>query len=72
MATTIQVSKSLQEELMERKLFDNESYEDVIWDLLEDIMEITEETKRNLRLSERDIKEKRIQTLSDVKREINV
>ena len=72
MATTIQVSKSLQEELMGRKLFDSESYEDVIWDMLEDIMEITKETKKILRLSEKDVKGKRIHALSDVKRELNV
>ncbi len=72
MTTTIQISKSLQGELMERKLFDSESYEDVIWDMLEDIMEISEETKKTLRLSEKDIKERKINTLSDVKRELNV
>lgn len=34
MVTTVQISEKLQEELKKRKLFDGESYEDVIWDML--------------------------------------
>ncbi len=72
MATTIQISKDLHQELMERKLFDSESYEDVIWDMMEDIMEISNETKKSLRLAEKDVKEGRVSSLSEVKRELNV
>lgn len=46
MVTTIQISEKLQEKLKKRKLYDNESYEEVIWDLLEDSMELSEETKK--------------------------
>ena len=67
MATTIQVSQELQKELSERKLGNNESYEEVIWDMLEDVMEISEETKRLLRESEADIKAGRVRTLGRVK-----
>ena len=35
MATTIQISEGLQTELSKRKLFDRETYEEVIWDALE-------------------------------------
>ena len=72
MATTIQISRGLQQELVERKVFDSESYEEVIWDMLEDVMEISEETKKGLRLAEKDVEEGRIHSLSDVKRELNV
>ena len=72
MATTIQISKDLQQEMVERKLFDNETYEEVIWNLIEDVMEISEETMKGLRLAEKDVEEGRIHSLSDVKRELNV
>ncbi len=72
MATTIQISKELQEKLKERKLFDSESYEDVIWDMLEDVTELSEETKRMIRKAEADIKAGRIHSLSKVKRELDV
>ena len=49
MATTIQISQGLQKELMERKLSDSETYEEIIWDVLEDTMEISEETKKRLK-----------------------
>jgi len=54
--TTIQISQDLKKELSKRKLFDNESYEGVIWDLLEDTMELSEETKRNIKIAEEQIK----------------
>jgi len=37
--TTIQVSNILHNELIKRKLFDRETYEEVIWDLIEDTRE---------------------------------
>ena len=48
MATTISVSHELLAKLKERKLYDKESYEEVIWDALEDSMELSEETKKML------------------------
>ncbi|MCY3411992.1 MAG: hypothetical protein INQ03_10215 [Candidatus Heimdallarchaeota archaeon] len=36
MPTTIQISDELREILKKRKLHSKESYEDVIWDLIED------------------------------------
>lgn len=46
MATTIQVSEALRDALKRRKASNNESYEEVIWDLLEDTMELSDETKK--------------------------
>jgi hypothetical protein len=43
MPTTIQVSEKLQKELAERKLHDKETYEEVIWDLMEDALELGKE-----------------------------
>ena len=73
MVTSIQVSEKLKEKLSKRKLYDNESYEDVIWDLLEDSMEISEETKNNIATYEKDkdkwLKEGKFKTLEQVKKE---
>ena len=44
MATTIQISSDLLQELKIRKLYNKESYEEIIWDLLEDSMELSQET----------------------------
>lgn len=33
MATTIQITEELQKELSRNKIFENETYEEVIWDL---------------------------------------
>ena len=73
MVTTIQVSEKLQERLKRRKLYDNESYEDIIWDLIEDSMELSEETKRSIqnyeKNSEKWAKEGRFKTLEQLKKE---
>ena len=72
MATTIQVSGDLLEELKNRKIYAKESYEEVIWDLLEDSMELSEETKRNIKQAEADIKAGRVHTHEEVKRKLGL
>ena len=67
MATTIQVSDKLIKEIKNRKMYEKESYEDVIWDLLEDSMELSEETKRNIKKSEKDIREGKTVPLAEIK-----
>ena len=47
--TTIQISKDLLQDLKSRKMYDKESYEDVIRDLLEDTMELSEQTLENMK-----------------------
>ena len=72
MATTIQISEKLQTELNKRKMFDRETYEEIIWDILEDTMELSEETKRNIKEAEADIKAGRIHKWEDVKKELKM
>ena len=72
MATTIQVSKDLLKELKNRKMYSKESYEDIIWDLLEDTMELSEETKKSIKLAQADIKAGRVHTLEEVKKEFGL
>ena len=66
MATTIQVSKDLLEDLKARKMYDKESYEDIIRDLLEDTMELSEQTKAAIKQSEADFKAGKVTTLAEV------
>ncbi len=72
MATTIQVSEKLIKELKQRKLYDKESYEELIWDLLEDSMELSEETKRHIKEAEKEIKEGKTVPLSQVKKNLGL
>lgn len=70
--TTISVSQELLSKLKERKMYDKESYEEVIWDALEDSMELSEETKKRIKLAEEDIKAGRVYSLEDVKKELGM
>jgi predicted transcriptional regulator len=72
MATTIQVSEKLLHQLQKLKIYSNESYEDLIWDILEDRMELSEETKKNISESEKDIKSGRVHKWEDIKREFSL
>ena len=72
MATTIQISEKLQDMLRKRKLYDGESYEDVILDMLEASMELSEETKKNIMQSEKEIKEGKIKTLEQIRKELGL
>ena len=72
MSTTIQISDGLQKELVRRKLFSKETYEEVIWDLIEDTLELSEETKRDLELARADIEAGRTYTLAEVKEEMGL
>ncbi len=72
MATTIQVSNELQSELSKRKLFDKESYEEVIWDLIEDTLEISEETKKEVEIAQKQIKEGQVYTLDEVAKDLEI
>jgi len=72
MATSIQISEKLQRELVKMKLYDKETYEDVIWDLIENVQELSEETKREIAEAREEIKEGRVHTLADVRKELGL
>ena len=69
MVTTIQISEELQSKLANRKMFDRETYEEIIWDLLEDTMELSKETKKDIAEAREDIKRGRIYSLEHVRKE---
>jgi len=70
--TTIQISNDLLEKLKKMKIHKKESYEDLIWDLLEDRMELSKETKKNIAQSEKDIKEGKTHKWGDIKKELKL
>ena len=71
-ATSIQVSRDLLTELKERKMYSKESYEEIIWDLLEDSLELSRQTKENILESERNFKEGRTHTLEEVEKRLGL
>lgn len=70
MATTIQVSGELLNSLKERKLYEKESYEEVIWSLLEDSMELNKEAKLSVEKARAEIKAGKFYTHEQVKRRL--
>ncbi len=72
MVTTIQISAPLQKELANRKLSDRETYEDIIWDLLEDTMELSEATERHIAQSRKEIAKGETVSLADVKKKLGL
>jgi len=72
MATTIQISEKLLGELKNKKMFEKESYEEVIWNMMEDTMELSEETKRDIETARADFKKGRYHTLAQVKQKLGL
>jgi len=56
------------EKLRALKLYSKESYEEVIWELIEDRMELSEDTKKNIAISEDQMVKREIVSLEEIKR----
>lgn len=72
MDTTIQISSELLDRLKSMKIHSKESYENLIWDLLEDRMELSDEVKREMELSRKQYKEGKFRSLESIKRELKL
>ena len=72
MDTTIQISNELLERLRSMKMNNKESYENIIWDLIEDRLEFSEATKKNIEKSQKEINEGKIISLENLKRKAGV
>ena len=72
MTTTIQISDYLRNELINRKLFNKETYEEVIWDLVEDTKELNAQTKKEIAEARAEIKAGKFHTLAQVKEELGL
>lgn len=67
-STTIQISQDLQKELNKMKLFTRETYEEVIWNIIEDTKELSEQTKRDILKAREEIARGDFTTLSKFKK----
>ena len=70
MDTTVQISNALKKELLKRKFFNKETYEEVIWDLIEDNQELSEQTKKEIAQSRAEYKAGKTHTLAEIKKEM--
>lgn len=70
MATTIQISKELQEALNKKKLYNRETYEEVIWDIMEDTMELNDQTIKEISDARARIKKGDYITLEQAKKKL--
>lgn len=68
MATTIQISRELKEALDKQKFSEKETYEEVLWDMLEDRAELSEQTLRSIDKAEEEVAEGRTISLSALKK----
>ncbi|MBT3463418.1 hypothetical protein HOD20_02250 [archaeon] len=71
-STTIQISHDLQKELNKMKLFSRETYEEVIWNVIEDTKELSEQTKKDIAKSRHEISLGKFTTLTDLKKKYNI
>jgi len=70
MDTSIQISRELMKKLKMMKMSEKESYENIIWDLLEDKMEFNENTILNIEKSKKEIREGKTISLEEIKNKI--
>jgi molecular chaperone DnaK (HSP70) len=70
--TTIQISTELLDQLKNRKIVEKESYEELIWDLLEDTMELSEQTKKDIEKSRKEIAEGKTVSLDAIKKRLRL
>ncbi len=70
MGTTIQISEDLLGTLQVMKVHQKESYEDLIWDLVEDRLEFSPETLKNIKISKKQISEGKVVSLEEIKKRL--
>ncbi len=71
-STTIQISSDLQQELNKMRLFTRETYEEVIWNVIEDTKELSKQTKEDIIRAREEIKIGEFVTLSDLKKKYKI
>jgi hypothetical protein len=67
MKTSIKISKDLQRELLNRKIDSKDTYEGVIWDLIENTLPVNTKTKKQIEKSRLEIKAGKFYTLEEAK-----
>lgn len=69
-STTIQLSRAMKENLEGMKLHPRETYEEVLERLLEDLRELSAETKKEIAQARREIKAGKYRTYEQLKAEM--
>jgi 6-pyruvoyl-tetrahydropterin synthase len=70
--TQIKVSEELKSALDSQKQFDNETYEEVIWDFLEERLPLSDETKKNIEISRKEFKERKVTPIEELMKEYSL
>ncbi len=70
MATTIQIKDEIKAALNRMKLFERETYNDVLERLIEDVQELNDETKKEIELALKEIESGRYVTHEKLKKEL--
>jgi len=72
MATTIQISDNIKKTLEKMKLFDRDTYNDIIGRMIEDDLELNERTKKEMQEARNRIKSGKFLTHEEVKKKLNL
>lgn len=72
MTTTIQISDELKEELGSMKLHRKETYEDIIWAILQDIKDLDEQTLKEIERARAEIRSGSFYNLEEARRDAGV
>ena len=72
MATTIQISNQVKQTLDKMKIFERETYNEIIESMIEDKMEFSEQTKKDIEEARKQIKEGKTISHEEVKKKLGV
>lgn len=67
--STIKISSQMKSFLDARKVVDSESYEDVLWDLIEDTLELSDKTKKDLEEARKEVEKGNVISYEEVMKE---
>lgn len=70
--TSIQVSQALKKELDKHKMNDRDTYEGVIWDLVEDHKMLNEETLKEIEQGRKDYREGKSVSFEELKKKLKL
>ncbi len=70
--TTIQIDMELLERLKNRKMYDSETYNELIEDLLEDTLELSEKTNKEISKAVKEVKQGKTKTLEQIEKELGL
>jgi len=72
MPTTIQISDNVKATLDKMKIYSRETYNEVIEDMIEDNMELSEQTKKDIEEAKKRIKKGQFLTHDEVKKKLGL